>query len=97
MGLVTAKEIAKAINLAKYGVFGTFIGWVLLKVTRLSGINRYYDTIAHLEGEEYANAILEHFDIDYEIPEEDYRRLPKEGAYVTVRTLCCTCKSIYRA
>lgn len=84
MGLVTAKEIAKAINLAKYGVFGTFIGWVLLKVTRLSGINRYYDTIAHLEGEEYANAILEHFDIDYEIPEEDYRRLPKEGAYVTI-------------
>ena len=30
MGLVTSKEVAKAINLAKYGVFGTFIGWVLL-------------------------------------------------------------------
>ncbi|WP_036151524.1 GNAT family N-acyltransferase [Maribacter forsetii] len=84
MGLVTAKEVAKAINLSKYGVFGTFIGWVLLKITRLSAINRFYDSIAHLEGEDYANAILEHFEIDYEIPEEDFRRLPKEGPYVTI-------------
>ncbi|MEO9661417.1 MAG: lysophospholipid acyltransferase family protein, partial [Maribacter dokdonensis] len=84
MGLVTAKEIAKAINLSKYGVLGTFVGWVLMKVTRISAINRFYDSIAHLEGESYANAILEHFDIDYEIPEEDFKRLPKEGPYVTI-------------
>jgi len=84
MGLVTAKEIAKAINLSKYGVLGTFIGWVLMKVTRISAINRFYDSIAHLEGEDYANAILEHFEIDYEIPEDDFRRLPKEGPYVTI-------------
>jgi len=25
MGLVTAKEVAKAINADKYGVFGTFV------------------------------------------------------------------------
>jgi len=84
MGLVTAKEVAKAINLTKYGIFGTFIGWVLMKVTRISSINRFYDSIAHLEGEAYADAILEHFEIDYEIPEEDFRRLPKEGPYVTI-------------
>ncbi|WP_405410975.1 GNAT family N-acyltransferase [Maribacter sp. Asnod1-A12] len=84
MGLVTAKEIAIAINLSKYGVLGTFVGWVLLKVTRLSRINRDYDNIAHLEGEDYANAILKLYEIDYEIPEEDFRRLPKEGPYVTI-------------
>ncbi|MGO4918626.1 GNAT family N-acyltransferase [Maribacter spongiicola] len=84
MGLVTAKEIATATKLSKYRVFGTFIGWMLLKVTRLSRINRDYDSIAHLEGEDYANAILELYEIDYEIPEEDFRRLPKEGPYVTI-------------
>ena len=84
MGLVTAKEVAKAMNLSKYGALGTFAGWVFLKVTRISGINRFYDTIAHLEGEAYADAILEHFEIDYQIPEDDFKRLPKEGPYVTI-------------
>ena len=40
MGLVTAKEVAKTINLEKYGFIGTFIGWFLMKVTRLSSINK---------------------------------------------------------
>lgn len=84
MGLVTAKEVAKAINLSKYGALGTFIGLILLKVTRISGINKYYDSIAHLEGEAYADAILEHFEIDYQIPEDDFKRLPKQGPFVTI-------------
>jgi len=84
MGLVTAKEVAKAINLGKYGFFGTFVGWILLKVTRLSGINKFYDSVAHHKGTAYADAILEHYEIDYEIPEEDFKRLPKDGAYITI-------------
>jgi len=84
MGLVTAKEVAKAINIDKYGFLGTFIGWFLMKITRISSINTFYDSIAHLEGLEYSDAILKHFEIDYEIPEEDFKRLPKEGAYVTI-------------
>lgn len=84
MGLVTAKEVSKAINLDKYGFIGTFVGWFLMKVTRISSINKFYDTIKHLEGIDYADAILKHFEIDYEIPEEDFKRLPKEGAYITI-------------
>ena len=84
MGLVTAKELAKAINLDKYGFFGTFIGWFLMKVTRISSINTFYDSVKHLDAQEYAQAILEHYEIDYEIPQEDFKRLPKEGPYITI-------------
>ncbi len=84
MGLVTAKELAKAINIDKYSFLGTAIGWFLLKITRLSSLNRYYDTIKHLGPDAYAEAILKYYEIDYEIPEEDFKRLPKKGAYVTV-------------
>ena len=84
MGLVTAKELAKAMNIYKYGFVGTFIGWFLMKVTRISSINKYYDSIAHLDAGAYAQACLDHFEIDFEIPEEDFRRLPKDGAYITV-------------
>ena len=84
MGLVTAKEVAKAINLSKYGYVGAFIGWLLMKITRISSINSFYDKIAHLDCEDYADAILKHYEIDYEIPQEDFKRLPKDGAYITI-------------
>ena len=84
MGLVTAKEVAKATALDKYGVFGTFLAWTLLKVTRISNMNRKYDRISHLKDTDFLDAVLEQYEIDYEIPEEDLKRLPKEGAFVTI-------------
>ncbi|MFS4454886.1 GNAT family N-acyltransferase [Maribacter sp. 2304DJ31-5] len=84
MGLVTAKEVAKAINLSTYGFLGTFVGWVLMKVTRISGVNSVYDKNAHLNGVDFVDAILDHFEVDFEIPEEDFKRLPKDGAYITI-------------
>ena len=84
MGLVTAKEVAKAINADKYGVFGTFSGWLLMKVLKISTLNKIYDRNKHLSELEFLNAILDEFQIKFEIPEEDLKRLPKDGAYITI-------------
>ncbi len=84
MGLVTAKEVAKAINADKYGVFGTFSGWLLMKVLKISALNKFYDRNKHLSEVDFLNAILDEFQIKFEIPEEDLKRLPKEGAYITI-------------
>jgi len=84
MGLVTAKEVAKAINTDRYGVFGTFSGWLLMKVLKISILNKIYDRNKHLTEIEFLNAILDEFQIKFEIPEEDLKRLPKEGPYITV-------------
>jgi putative hemolysin len=84
MGLVTAKEVAKAINTDKYGVLGTFSGWLLMKALKISTLNEIYNRNKHLTELEFLNAILDEFQIKFEIPEEDFKRLPKEGAYITV-------------
>ena len=84
MGLVTAKEVAKAINTDKYGVFGTFSGWLLMKALKISTLNKVYDRNKHLEDVPFLNAILDDLEIKFEIPEEDLKRLPKEGAYITI-------------
>ncbi len=84
MGLVTAKEVAKAINTDKYGVLGTFSGWLLMKVLKISALNKLYDRHKHLKDVEFLNAILDDLQIKFEIPEEDLKRLPKEGAYITI-------------
>lgn len=84
MGLVTAKEVAKAINTDKYGVLGTFSGWLLMKILKISTLNKIYDRNKHLQNVEFLNAILDEFQIKFEIPEEDLKRLPKDGAYITI-------------
>ena len=84
MGLVTSKELAKAINLDKFGFIGTFIGWILMKILRIDKINDVYNKHKHLNAMDFLNALLSDLQIEYEIPEEDLKRIPKEGAFVTV-------------
>ncbi|WP_299521976.1 lysophospholipid acyltransferase family protein [uncultured Lutibacter sp.] len=84
MSLVTAKEIAKVINLDKYGLIGTFFGWLLMKVLRISTINKIYNKHKHLKDLEFFTALLDDLQIKFEIPEEDLKRIPKDGAFITV-------------
>ena len=83
-GLVTAKEVAKAIHADKYGFLGTFFGWGLMKVLKISTLNKFYNRNKHLSDIDFLDAILDEFQIKFEIPEEDMKRLPKEGPYITV-------------
>jgi putative hemolysin len=84
MGLVTAKEVAKVIKTDKYGIFGTFSGWLLMKILKISTINKIYDRNKHLKELGFLNAILDDLQIKFEIPEEDFKRLPKSGPYITI-------------
>jgi len=84
MSLVTAKEVAKVVNLDKYGFIGTFFGWSLMKVLRISSINKIYNKHKHLKDLEFFTALLEDLQIKFEIPEEDLKRIPKTGAFITV-------------
>ena len=82
--LVTAKEVAKAIKLGSYGFIGTFVGWMLMKVLKLSTVINIYNRNKHLRKTDFLNGVLHEFQIKFEIPEEDLKRLPKDGAYITV-------------
>ena len=84
MGLVTAKEVAKAINIEKYGILGTFSGWILMKILRISTLNKVYNRNKHLKDVAFLNSILDDLQIKFEIPEDDLKRLPKDGAYITI-------------
>jgi len=84
MGLVTAKEVASAIHVDKYGFVGTFFGWILMKLLKISTLNKIYNRNKHLSHIEFLDGILNEFQIKFEIPEADLKRLPKDGAYITV-------------
>lgn len=84
MGIVSAKEVAKVMNLDKLGFLGTSVGWVVLQTTKLSVINKEYDKRKDLPASQFIDSILKLFEIDFEIPEDDLKRIPKTGAFITI-------------
>lgn len=84
MGIVTAKEVAKGLNLNKFGFLGTALSATLMSVTKINALNEIYDDRKHLSGPEFLASCLEHLEIDYEIPEKDLKRIPKTGPFITI-------------
>ena len=84
MALVTSKEIAQVIGLQKLGFLGTFMGWLLLRVLRISALNRIYDKNKNKSDLDFLNGVLDDCEIKFEIPEEDLKRIPKEGPFITI-------------
>lgn len=84
MGIVSAKEVAKVMNLEKFGFLGTSVGWVVLKTTKLSVINKEYEKRKHMTAPQFIDSILKAFEIDFEIPEDDLKRIPKTGPFITI-------------
>ena len=84
MSLVSSHDIAKSIHLERFGKIGRGVSWVLMKLLGISRINDFYDKIKNKEGLDFINAILDNLNIEFEIPEDDLKRIPKEGAFITV-------------
>lgn len=84
MALVTSKEIAQVIGLQKLGFVGTFIGWLLIRVLRISKVNKVYDNNKNKSDLEFLNGVLENCNVQFQIPEEDLKRIPKEGPFITI-------------
>ncbi|WP_438977272.1 GNAT family N-acyltransferase [Polaribacter sp.] len=84
MALVTSKEISKVLGLQKLGFIGTFIGWLLIKVLRISALNRIYNRNKNKSDLDFLNGVLEDCNIEFQVPEEDLKRIPKDGAFITI-------------
>ena len=84
MSLVTSKEIANVIGLKRLGFIGTFIGWLLIRVLRISALNKIYNNNKHKSDLDFLNGVLEDCEIRFEIPEEDLKRIPKDGPFITI-------------
>lgn len=84
MGLVTSKEIAKLLRIKKLGFLGVFFGWLVLKILRISVLNRVYNKHKKKSRISFLDSILNEFEVQYEIPEEDRKRIPKTGPFITI-------------
>ena len=81
--LVETEEFLKAARLRK-GLGGNSAARVLMMVLRINKINKLYDSIAHLKGMDFVDALISSLEIDYEVKPEELERLPKKGPFIIV-------------
>jgi putative hemolysin len=84
MALVTSKEIAKVLHLQKLGFVGQSIGWLFLRVLGFKTLNKIYDRNKNKTGVHFLDDVLKDCNIQFEIPEEDLKRIPKNGPFITI-------------
>ncbi len=84
MSLISSEDLSKLMHLEKLGWFGNVIGGLILKLLRLSSLNEVYEKNKLLEGDEFFTSILKDLHVTYEIPDEDLKRIPKEGAFISI-------------
>lgn len=84
MSLVTVTDVVKLLKLEKFGFVGSFFGWLVIKITRLSKINKRYIKNKHLSCKEFVDVCLEQYGITFRIPKKDLKNIPKTGAFVSV-------------
>ncbi len=82
--LIKASDIAKAVKLDKTGVFGTATGWLLMRLLGMHRINQMYKDIYRYQDSDFIDAIIDKLNISFEIPEDDLKRIPDNGAFITV-------------
>lgn len=84
MSLVTTQDIYSASGLSKIGIFGKPIAWALKKAFSIDQLNNLYNGGKHLDCEGFLDYLIDDLGVDYEIHEEDLKRIPKEGPFVIV-------------
>ncbi len=84
MSLVRAKEVATVLGLQSTGIVGQFLGWLVLHLTRISRVNRFYDKHKHLEGLAFLDSVIDDLDLQFELPVEDIKKIPLNGPFVCV-------------
>ncbi len=82
--LIKASDIAKAIKLDQAGALGTAVGWMLMRLLGIHHINKMYRGISHYRDIDFVDAIIDKLNIGFEIPDEDLKRLPESGSFITV-------------
>ena len=84
MGLVSTNDIFQASGLSRFGIAGKPVAWAIKKLLDLDKLNKLYDGGSHLGAVDFLSYLIDELNVDYEIHEEDLKRIPKSGPFVIV-------------
>jgi putative hemolysin len=82
MHLVSSKDISKAIHLEKFG--GELVAKFLMQLLKFNKLNSLYSKTCNKNGIDFINSVIEHLQFNYELSDEDLKRIPKDKPFIVV-------------
>jgi len=82
MHLVSSKDISKAIHLEKFG--GEVVAKFLMQLLKFNKLNNLYSKTCKKNGIDFVNSVIEHLQFNYEVSDEDLKRIPKDKPFIVV-------------
>lgn len=82
MSLINPNEFARALSLQKIGLKSLAVP--LMKLLRIQRINKIYEKFSHHNGLEFLDACLDELQINYDLPANDFKNIPKSGPVVFI-------------
>lgn len=82
MELINREEVAKLTNLR--GLPAEGVTSMLMSTLKINKINRIYSKIYHSRSTEFIDNVLNELGINFEIDDEDLKKIPKSGAFITI-------------
>jgi len=82
MKLVDPKDISNAAKL--YGLGGKGTAKLLMRILGYDKLNRHYSLLSNKNGIDFIDATIEELGIRYEFNEEELKRIPANGAFITI-------------
>lgn len=82
MDLVSSKDISKALKLENNG--GELIAKFLMQLLKFNKLNKLYNETYEKEGVEFIEEVIKHLEFDFEVTDEDLKRIPKDKPFIIV-------------
>jgi len=80
--LIETEEFMKAARLKRFG--GASAARVLMTILRINKINKLYQDLSHHKGMDFIDALIAELGLEFEVSEEELKKIPREGAFITV-------------
>lgn len=83
MNLIESRDLLKASDsLNHFG--GSLVAKLVMYIMRLDKINKLYSDVYDEDPDAFLDRLIDALGVTIEIKEEDFQRIPKEGAFITV-------------
>ncbi len=82
--IVTSKEVQKGLGLGRIGFVGHLLAKGIMSLLKINDLNTVYDRLHHLSPKQFLDYLPADLGADYEIHEDDLKRIPIKGAFITV-------------
>lgn len=84
MSLITRNDLIKASGLDKIGFLKNPVASAIMKLTKITEVNKLYDLLRHMVGKDFFEAFVRERNLKYIVFSEDLAKIPKTGPFIVV-------------